>query len=320
MSIFTLPGWKNATLNKKSYHYIHIPATLPKKPTLLLFHGFPTGVLAFRKLVPRLVGEGYGVVLPELLGYGASSKPQDVSEYSRIGMADAMAELLMVENVQKVIALGHDWGSPIAVRFALKYPMLAERIILVGVPFRPPGEGPLDTSSLNNRFKPTLGYEPLAYMDWLASPEAPRVTSEHPEALVRLMFDKNLARVWCDRGALGKSLEQDVKPSTPAWISEADMRESIDFVKKQDMFALLNYYQFATRIFEEEEKVLPQRLTLPFLYIDCQNDPTINAAVDYMKPHCDDMTVKSFAAGHWVLEEDPDGAGKTIIEWLSDGK
>ncbi|KAF8312246.1 alpha/beta-hydrolase [Clavulina sp. PMI_390] len=320
MSLFALPGWKIGTFNGKSYHYVHIAATSSDKPTLLLFHGFPISVLAFRKLVPRLVGEGYGVVLPELLGYGASSKPQDVAEYSRLGMADAMVELLAAENVKKVVALGHDWGSPIAARFALKYPEITERLILVGVPFRPPGQGPLNTKAINDRVKPIVGYEPLAYMDWFVSDEAPKVTSEHPEALIRLMFDKDLAHLWCDHGALEQNLKKDMKPSTPEWISEDDMQETIEFMRQQDMSALLKYYHLATTIFEEEEKVLPQRLSLPFLYIECRNDPTTLGAVAIMKDHCDDMTVKSFAAGHWVLEEDSEGTSKVIIEWLSGGE
>ncbi|KAF8312243.1 alpha/beta-hydrolase [Clavulina sp. PMI_390] len=320
MSIFALPGWKIANFNRNSYHYVHIPAATPEKPTLILFHGCPIGVLTFRKLVPSLVAEGYGVVLPELLGYGASSKPHDVAEYSRIGMATAMAELLEAENVHKVVVLGHDWGAPIAATFALKYRNISERLILIGAPFWPPERNPLDIDLINNTLEPILGFEPLAYMEWLVSDEAATVASTHPEALVRLIFGEDMAHMWCDRGMLERNLKQDVKLPTPQWISEEDMQENIEFVQKQDMSALFKYYHFGTKISEEGNKDLPQRLSLPFLFLECQNDSAAYDPVTSMKDLCDNMTVKSFAAGHWILDEDSEGATKAIIDWLSTGK
>ena len=60
-----------------------------KGPPLLLMHGNPFTHVCWHKVAPRLAEE-YTVVLPDLRGYGDSSKPQggpDHSAYSFRAMA-----------------------------------------------------------------------------------------------------------------------------------------------------------------------------------------------------------------------------------------
>jgi hypothetical protein len=64
--------------------------------------------LSFRKIIPLLISQGYGIIAPEMLGYGGTAKPTDVSAYSFIKMADSLKELLTAEELDKVIVLGHD--------------------------------------------------------------------------------------------------------------------------------------------------------------------------------------------------------------------
>lgn len=62
---------------------------------------------------------------------------------------------------------------------------------------------------------------------------------------------------------------------------------------------------------------LPKRLTLPYLYMGCEKDTTApQQLVQLQNEHCDQMTSKSFPAGHWLLEEDPHAALNAILEWL----
>lgn len=56
-----------------------------------------------------LTAQGYGVIIPEMLGYGGTDKPTEASAYSRVLVADSVAGILAAENIDKVIVLGHDW-------------------------------------------------------------------------------------------------------------------------------------------------------------------------------------------------------------------
>jgi alpha/beta hydrolase fold len=67
------------------------------------------GILSLRKIVPLLVSQGFGVIAPEMLGYGGTAKPTDASAYSRLKVGDSMKDMLITEKLDKVIVLGHDW-------------------------------------------------------------------------------------------------------------------------------------------------------------------------------------------------------------------
>ena len=66
------------------------------------------GILSFRKIIPPLTAQGYGVIAPELLGYGGTARPTDVSSYLRFKMGHSFKDLLATEGLDKVIVLGHD--------------------------------------------------------------------------------------------------------------------------------------------------------------------------------------------------------------------
>lgn len=69
------------------------------------------GILGLRKIIPLLISRGYGVIAPEMLGYGGTAKPTDVAAYSRLRIGDSLKDLLVTEGLNKVIVLGHDWVS-----------------------------------------------------------------------------------------------------------------------------------------------------------------------------------------------------------------
>lgn len=51
-------------------------------PTVLLFHGEPSWSFLYRKMIPVLLDAGLRCVAPDLIGFGKSDKPDDISFYS----------------------------------------------------------------------------------------------------------------------------------------------------------------------------------------------------------------------------------------------
>ena len=51
---------------------------------------------------------GYGVVAPDLLGYGDTDKPEVLEAYSMKRMSGHIAELLKKEGLEKVVGVAHD--------------------------------------------------------------------------------------------------------------------------------------------------------------------------------------------------------------------
>ena len=96
-----------------TYAYIRIPRADATKPTILLLHGFPSSSFGWRRVVPPLKASGFGVIAPDLLGYGDSDKPQDIAAYSLTRMTDHLIEILHLEGLKQVIGVGHDWQVPL---------------------------------------------------------------------------------------------------------------------------------------------------------------------------------------------------------------
>jgi haloacetate dehalogenase len=93
-------------------------------PPLLLMHGNPFTHLSWHKVAPRLAKE-FTVVLPDLRGYGDSSKPRggaDHSAYSFRSMALDQIEVMHHLGFDKFMAAGHDRGARVLHRLCLDHP------------------------------------------------------------------------------------------------------------------------------------------------------------------------------------------------------
>lgn len=95
-------------------YYTHAPvlsASHPK-PTICLIHGWPDDASVWSSVIrDNILPEGYGVIVPDCLGSGDSSKPLDEREYDFRSLCADFAEILESEGVAKVVLWAHDWVS-----------------------------------------------------------------------------------------------------------------------------------------------------------------------------------------------------------------
>jgi len=94
-----------------TYHYLFVPSQAGK-PTLVLLHGFPSTIRDWRFQIEHFSSKGYGLVVPDMLGYGGTDKPLDVKYYSWQDMSSDILDILDAEALDKVIVVGHDWSVP----------------------------------------------------------------------------------------------------------------------------------------------------------------------------------------------------------------
>jgi pimeloyl-ACP methyl ester carboxylesterase len=81
---------------------------------VLLVHGNPTWSFLWRRVIGALDGSGFRVIAPDLLGFGASDKPASPGFHQLATHVDRTARLLEALGVDRFIAVGQDWGGPIA--------------------------------------------------------------------------------------------------------------------------------------------------------------------------------------------------------------
>jgi len=80
-------------------------------PVILLLHGVPTSSWLYRKICPPLLSAGFRVIAPDMLGYGASDKPTDLSIYEIDKMGKLLLNLMDHLNIDSWSHVFHDAGG-----------------------------------------------------------------------------------------------------------------------------------------------------------------------------------------------------------------
>lgn len=102
-------------------------------PTLVFIHGSGPGASGysnFKLNYPVLSKAGYRVVVPDLIGYGYSSKPVN-REYHLDFFVDCLVKTLDQIGVDTCTLIGNSLGGAIAISLALRYPDKVDKLILM---------------------------------------------------------------------------------------------------------------------------------------------------------------------------------------------
>lgn len=150
------------------------------KPALLLQHGFPDDHELWAKTVEYLKPLGYPIIVPDLLGYGETSKPADPEDYNIKKMSNDMIEIVDNEKQRYIIPVGHDWGSSLAQRVTLFHPDRVVGMILLNIAYRPPAE--MDAEKANQMLIETTGLPRIAYQQFFVSPQGREIIEANLES------------------------------------------------------------------------------------------------------------------------------------------
>ena len=101
-------------------------------PLIVLLHGFPEFWYSWRYQIPWLAGLGYTVVAPDLRGYNETDKPR--TGYRVSNLLRDIVGLIKGLGREKAIIVGHDWGGALAWAFAMRYPQMTGRLIVLNAP------------------------------------------------------------------------------------------------------------------------------------------------------------------------------------------
>ena len=102
-------------------------------PPVILVHGFPESHRTWRALVP-LLERGLRLVMPDLRGFGASDKPQDVADYVTETLVADLFALADALGIDRFALVGHDWGGAIAWAAAISGNSRITRLAIINSP------------------------------------------------------------------------------------------------------------------------------------------------------------------------------------------
>jgi haloacetate dehalogenase len=102
---------------------------------LLLIHGFPQTGAMWHKIAQQLA-EHFFVVIPDIRGYGRSSKPANTADnvaYSKRAMANDLVAVMERLGHGRFAVAGHDRGGRVAYRMALDHHAQVETLVTLDI-------------------------------------------------------------------------------------------------------------------------------------------------------------------------------------------
>ncbi len=127
------PGFKSARVKTSGAEINLVHAG--SGPPLLLMHGAPQTHVSMRHLAADL-SKDYTVIVPDLRGYGDSSKPPDGENhvnYSKRAMALDQVEVMKSFGFDKFAVVGHDRGGRVGHRMALDHADKVTRLCVLDI-------------------------------------------------------------------------------------------------------------------------------------------------------------------------------------------
>ncbi|KAI6752357.1 hypothetical protein HG530_013726 [Fusarium avenaceum] len=214
------------TTRALTYSYIHI---LPQHPTtryFLFLHGFPFTSHCWRHQVSFFKDKGYGIIVPDLLGFGETSRPTELEMYRGEDMARDIVEILMSEGIGIVVGVAHDWGCFLLSRLANYHPERFSAYAYIDHGYMAPGRG---------------------------------LTTAASESVESLYFTTNEEIIKKYKGALGgirSWLTEGKTTNLPAYLTSEDHKHyEHAFSKGQGGYGpAINWYRAALRNINEEDE------------------------------------------------------------------
>ncbi|MGE3076746.1 MAG: alpha/beta fold hydrolase [Dehalococcoidia bacterium] len=289
-------------------------------PLVVLLHGYPELAYSWRHQFGPLVAAGFRVAAPDQRGYGGSSSPPTIEDFSLEQLAADVVSVIDHFGERSAVVIGHDWGAPVAWRTALRHPERVHAVGSLSVPHakrssRPPLE----------LMREAAGPEFIHYVDYFQEPG--RVEKEF-EADVRAAL---LGFLWSICGdapreerfkpipVKGRFIDSVVVPAQlPGWLTTGDLDTYAAEFERTGFRGGLNWYRNMTRNWEESAD-LGDVVAQPALFVTGSRDPARNpGAMAHLRDVAPNLVVEETieGCGHWTQQERPERVSQLLTEFV----
>lgn len=249
-------------------------------PLVILIHGWPESWHSWRHQIPFLSQLGFKVAAISVRGYGESSCPYEIEEYSIDKLAFDIKSVINGLGYDDAILVGHDWGGPIAWTTAIMFPDKVKAVAGLSVPYLQVGS----QSSLDlwkQIYKDKYFYQ----LYFLKEGTAEKELEKDLVKTFELCYFSNDSRGMKfindhrDNPKYQKDMNSgylDGLPefkSYPDWITSDDINLLVEEFKISGMRGPLNRYRAQEIDFQELSKLGTKKISQPACFITGEQDP-----------------------------------------------
>jgi pimeloyl-ACP methyl ester carboxylesterase len=331
------PPNESHTLPSGTTYAYHYHPSSNGKPTLLFLHGFPSTSHEWRHQISHFHSKGYGILAPDLLGYGLSSKPLEVEKYIGSAMSSDIIAILTHEGLTSgnVVGIAHDWGTYLLSQLAFRYPSYFKQFVFISVPYQPPSRG-IDVERVNAVTKKQIGFENFGYWLFFTSPEAGKLIGEKWENFFSIAYcedARNWATDFAGIDAIKRFISADRHVPVGSWVG--DVEEEGRWHREMfgsDYSAPLTWYRRGIKSLGREEEIqqlkrgeIKEKIEKETLMITGTEDRVCNAAHGravmntFVENPQQNLQVVDIEAGHWVMLEKKDEMNRSLETFLEKG-
>ena len=121
----------------------YVEAGPPAGEPVLLLHGEPSWSFLYRKVIPVLAEAGLRAIAADLVGFGRSDKPAEVTDHSYARHVEwVRAFAFDALGLSGVTLVGQDWGGLIGLRLVAEHPDRFARVVAANTGL-PTGDQPM---------------------------------------------------------------------------------------------------------------------------------------------------------------------------------
>ncbi|XP_036279678.1 bifunctional epoxide hydrolase 2 isoform X1 [Pipistrellus kuhlii] len=284
-------------------------------PAVCLCHGFPESWFSWRYQIPALAQAGFRVLAVDLKGYGESSAPPEIEEYSMETLCKDLVTFLDKLGILQAVFIGHDWGGMLVWSMALFYPERVRAVASLNTPFMPanPNVPLMEIIKAN----PVFSYQLYFQEPGVAEAEL----EEDLYRTFKLFFranDEMELKTYnvCENGGL--FVKSPKEPSLSRLVTEEDIRFYVQQFKKSGFRGPLNWYRNLDRNWKWGCQATGRKILIPALMVTAEKDrvlaPKMSKHMEDWIPHLKRGHIKD--CGHWTQIEKPAELNQILVQWL----
>ncbi|XP_037332199.2 bifunctional epoxide hydrolase 2, partial [Pungitius pungitius] len=298
-------------------HYVEMGSG----PPVVLCHGFPESWFSWRYQIPAVAAAGFRVLALDMKGYGGSTAPPDIEEYSQEQLCKDLITFLDKMAIPQVTLVGHDWGGALVWTMAQYFPERVRAAASLNTPLFPVDPSVSPAEKL--KAVPIFDYQLYFQKPGVAEAEL----EKDLERTFNIMFfssaevEKRPALSTagvCARGGLFVGLPEQIPRG--CMLTEADLRYYVSQYREQGFRRPLNWYRNGEENWRWMCSRPPAKMLMPALMVTSGKDPVLLPAfskgMEDLIPHLSRGHIEE--CGHWTQMERPAETNRILVSWLKE--